>query len=87
MGRRNRSFLTNESIFFVTTTVIGFNHVFTNDDTCKILINNIVELRLSNKTLVEKWFSTSSRYQNAGEFNPVKHQPFMSEWILLSILK
>lgn len=41
MGRRGRNNLTEESIFFVTTTVIRFSNVFINDRYCQILIENI----------------------------------------------
>lgn len=41
MGRRNRTTLTNEHFFFVTTTILEFKNVFTNDKRCEILINNI----------------------------------------------
>lgn len=39
-------------------------HVFTNDDTCRNLLNNIVALILSIQTPVEKWFSTSGERNN-----------------------
>jgi len=41
MGLRNRSLLTEEEFFFVTTTVKNFTNVFTTDRYCDILINNI----------------------------------------------
>jgi putative transposase len=41
MGLRGRTNLTDEHIFFATTTIIGFNKVFTEDVYCDILINNI----------------------------------------------
>ena len=42
MGRRGRTNLTEESIFFVTTTVVNFARVFINDIYCKILVNNVL---------------------------------------------
>lgn len=42
MGRRGRFNLTEESIFFVTTTVVGFTRVFTKDTYCDLLIRNIL---------------------------------------------
>lgn len=42
MGRRGRFNLTDESIFFVTTTVVGFTRVFTKDTYCDLLIRNIL---------------------------------------------
>jgi len=42
MGRRGRLNLTDESIFFVTTTVVEFTRVFTKEIYCEILIKNII---------------------------------------------
>jgi REP element-mobilizing transposase RayT len=42
MGRRGRFNLTDESIFFVTTTIVEFTKVFYKDIYCDILINNII---------------------------------------------
>ncbi len=41
MGRRGRENLKEESIFFVTTTVVEFAKVFIEDKYCDILIHNI----------------------------------------------
>jgi len=41
MPLRGRSNLTDERVFFVTTTVINWTHVFTEDLYCDLLINNI----------------------------------------------
>ncbi len=41
MSLRHRNSLTECNLFFVTTTVIGFLNVFTNDKVCEILIRNI----------------------------------------------
>lgn len=41
MGRRGRLSLSEETTFFVTTTVVGFTKVFPNDQYCDILIHNI----------------------------------------------
>ncbi|NLT52734.1 MAG: hypothetical protein GXX85_17660 [Ignavibacteria bacterium] len=41
MGRRGRNNLTEESIFFITTTVVNFTPIFENTAFCDILINNI----------------------------------------------
>ena len=41
MGLRGRSILEGEHFFFVTTTVVNFNKVFTDDLFCDILIKNI----------------------------------------------
>lgn len=42
MGRRGRLNLVDESIFFVTTTVVEFTRVFSKDIYCDILIKNII---------------------------------------------
>jgi len=41
MGLRNRTLLIGEEFFFITTTVKNFIRVFTTDDYCNILIDNI----------------------------------------------
>jgi putative transposase len=41
MGLRGRKNLEEEHFFFVTTTVVNFNKVFTNDLYCDILVKNI----------------------------------------------
>lgn len=41
MGLRGRSNLTNETFFFITTTVVRFLPVFTNHNVCELLIKNI----------------------------------------------
>jgi len=41
MGRRGRSSLTSETVYFVTTTVVAFGRVFTGPTYCDILIANI----------------------------------------------
>ncbi len=41
MGRRGRLSLTDDEVFFVTTTVVNFTKVFVEDLYCDILINNI----------------------------------------------
>jgi putative transposase len=41
MGRRGRSFNTTDTLFFVTSTVVNFAKVFTDEKYCKILIDNI----------------------------------------------
>lgn len=41
MGRRGRSNLTDEQFFFVTTTVVKFLPIFSDEINCNILINNI----------------------------------------------
>ncbi len=41
MGRRGRLNLTDERLFFVTTTVVKFTPVFSYHPFCDILINNI----------------------------------------------
>jgi REP element-mobilizing transposase RayT len=42
MGRRGRLNFTNESLFFVTTTVVDFTRVFIKDIYCDLLIKNIL---------------------------------------------
>jgi REP element-mobilizing transposase RayT len=42
MGRRGRLNLVDESIFFITTTVVEFTRVFSKDIYCDILIKNII---------------------------------------------
>ncbi len=41
MGLRGRSNLTDESLFFVTTTIVNFTKVFVDDVYCDLLIKNI----------------------------------------------
>ncbi len=41
MGRRGRINLSDELFFFVTTTVVKFARIFTEEQYCDILINNI----------------------------------------------
>ena len=41
MGLRNRTNLTEEQFYFVTTTVRNFTNVFVNEKYCNILIDNI----------------------------------------------
>jgi REP element-mobilizing transposase RayT len=41
MGRRGRTSLVSETLYFVTTTVVNFARVFTQDKYCDILVNNI----------------------------------------------
>ena len=42
MGRRGRINLTDENIFFVTTTIVDFTRVFTKEIYCDLLIRNIL---------------------------------------------
>jgi len=42
MGRRGRSNLIDEHFFFVTTTIVRWAHLFTNDRYCDILIRHII---------------------------------------------
>lgn len=42
MGRRGRINLTDENIFFVTTTIVDFTRVFTKEIYCDLLIKNIL---------------------------------------------
>ena len=41
MGLRGRSNLTDEFLFFVTTTIVNFTKVFIDDVYCGLLIKNI----------------------------------------------
>ena len=41
MSRRGRANLTEESIFFVTTSIVKFTNVFQEDKYCEILVHNI----------------------------------------------
>ncbi len=41
MGLRGRTNLADEHIFFITTTVVGFIKIFTEDSYCNLLIKNI----------------------------------------------
>ncbi|MDP2362479.1 MAG: hypothetical protein Q8M94_01785, partial [Ignavibacteria bacterium] len=42
MSRRGRLNLTDESIFFVTTTIVEFTRVFIKNIYCDLLIRNIL---------------------------------------------
>lgn len=48
MGLRGRSDLTEEYLFFITTTVIGFTKVFIKETYCDILIRNIKHYQSRN---------------------------------------
>ncbi|MBK9098384.1 MAG: transposase [bacterium] len=52
MGRRGRSNLTEERFYFVTTTVVKFTPIFTNNHFCDILISNIKHYREKYKYIV-----------------------------------
>ena len=41
MGRRGKNNLTDENLFFVTTTVVKFTPIFKDTRFCDILISNI----------------------------------------------
>ena len=45
MGRRGRSNFTEERFYFVTTTIVRFTPIFTNQQFCDILISNIKHYR------------------------------------------
>ncbi len=49
MGLRGRTNLTDENIFFVTTTIVGFTRVFVKEIYCKILIENILHYQKKYK--------------------------------------
>lgn len=42
MGRRGRTNLADENIFFVTTTVVEFTRIFSKEIYCKILVDNVI---------------------------------------------
>jgi len=52
MGRRGRNNLTEERFYFVTTTVVKFTPIFTNQRFCEILISNINHYREKYKFVV-----------------------------------
>jgi hypothetical protein len=56
MGIRGRTNLTDENIFFVTTTIVGFTRVFVKEIYCKILVKNILHCNIS----IMKWFRDKS---------------------------
>ena len=45
MGRRGRLNLTDECIFFVTTTIVEFTRIFSKEMYCKILVDNILHYK------------------------------------------
>ena len=51
MGRRGRQDLEGEEFFFITTTVVKFARVFTQDNYCDILLHNVKHY--------QKWFLTT----------------------------
>ncbi|MGD8780277.1 MAG: transposase [Ignavibacteria bacterium] len=72
MGRRNRTLLTNEQFFFVTTTIVGFKYVFTKDERCEILINNIKHYQRVHEFLVLAFVIMPSHFHWIVKVNPGK---------------
>ncbi|MCZ6776131.1 MAG: hypothetical protein O7D34_06720 [Ignavibacteria bacterium] len=52
MGRRGRQDLEGEEFFFITTTVVKFARVFTQDKYCDILLHNVTHYQKRYKFLV-----------------------------------
>lgn len=72
MGRRNRTLLTNEHFFFVTTTILGFKNVFINDQRCRILINNIKHYQAVFDFVILAYVIMPSHFHWIVKVNPAK---------------
>jgi len=71
-GKRNRTILTNEQFFFVTTTILEFKHVFTNDERCQILINNIKHYQKVFDFIILAYVIMPSHFHWIVKVNPAK---------------
>ncbi len=70
MGRRGRQSLKDETIFFVTTTVVRFAQVFTKDKYCDILIHNIKHYQKHYKFLILGYVIMPSHFHWIIEVKP-----------------
>jgi len=70
MGRRGRSNLTEERFYFVTTTVVKFTPLFTNQQFCDILISNIKHYREKYKFVVLSFVIMPSHFHWVLIVNP-----------------
>ncbi len=70
MGRRGRSNLTEERIYFVTTTVVRFTPIFANHNYCDILISNIKHYREKYKFVVLSYVIMPSHFHSILIVNP-----------------
>lgn len=72
MGLRNRTLLTEEQFFFITTTVKNFIPVFINDNYCHILINNIKYYQNKYEFLILGYVIMPSHFHWILKTNPNK---------------
>lgn len=70
MGRRGRQLLIDETVFFVTTTVVNFIHVFAEDQYCDILINNIQHYQKRFRFTILGYVIMPSHFHWMVEVNP-----------------
>jgi REP element-mobilizing transposase RayT len=62
MGLRGRTNLTDENIFFVTTTFVDFTKVFVTEIYCKILVKNILHYQKKYKFKILAYFIMPSHF-------------------------
>ena len=70
MGLRGRNNLIAERFFFVTTTIVRFAHVFTNDRYCDILVRNIKHYQNNYKFGVLGYVIMPSHFHWLVQVNP-----------------
>jgi len=70
MARRGRNNLTEEHFFFVTTTVIQFLNIFSEDKYCDLLIKNIKHYREKYKFNILAYVIMPSHFHWIVEVNP-----------------
>ena len=72
MGRRGRSSLTDETQYFVTTTVVNFARVFVQDKYCDILIQNIKHYQQRYRFVVLGYVIMPSHFHWIVEVEPAQ---------------
>ncbi len=70
MGRRGRSNLSDESFFFVTTTVVKFVHVFDDPGCCDLLVRNIKHYQQRYKFVILGYAIMPSHFHWIVEVEP-----------------
>jgi putative transposase len=72
MGRRGRSSLISETLYFVTTTVVNFAHVFTHEKYCNILIQNIKHYQQEYRFTIYGYVIMPSHFHWIVEVEPTR---------------
>ena len=70
MGRRGRAILAGESFFFVTTTVVRWTNVFSDERCCDILLHNIRHYQVRYKFAVLGYVIMPSHFHWIVEVDP-----------------